>query len=73
MLCLVGDRAYEEICNMGFPQCILVGSACTRSIWNDSVEVSRLCVNEVKPLGLQDGLFLYLGTFRGDILGYRWQ
>ena len=40
---------------------------------NDGVEVSRLCVNEVKLLGLQDGLFLYLGTFKGDVLGYRWQ
>ena len=43
------------------------------SIWNDGIEVSRLCVSEVKLLGLQDGLFLYLGTFGGDILGYRWQ
>ena len=43
------------------------------SVWNDGVEVSRLCVNEVKLLGLQDGLFLYLGTFGGNALGYRWQ
>ena len=42
-------------------------------IWNDSVKVSRLCVNEFKLVGLQDGLFLYLGMFRGDVLGYRWQ
>ena len=44
-----------------------------RSIWNDGVEVSRLRVNEVKLLGLQDGLFLCLGTFEGDVLGYKWQ
>ena len=43
------------------------------SIWNDGVEVSRLCVDEVKMLGLQDGLFLCLGMFGGDVLGYRWQ
>ena len=43
------------------------------SIWNNSVEVSRLCVNEVKLLGLQYGLFLYLGVFEDDVLGYRWQ
>ena len=49
----------------------MVGSACTGSIWNDGVEVSRLCVNEVKLLGLQDSLFLCLGTFGGDVLGYR--
>ena len=24
-------------------------------------------------MGLQDGLFLYLGTFGGDVLGYRWK
>ena len=43
------------------------------SVWSDSVKVSRLCVNEVKQLGLQDGLFLCLGAFGGDVLGYRWK
>ena len=43
-----------------------------RSVWNDGVKVSRLCVNEVKLLGLQDGIFLYLGAFRGGVVGYRW-
>ena len=43
------------------------------SIWDDGVKVSRLCINEIKLLGLQDGLFLCLGTFGGDVLGYRWQ
>ena len=54
-------------------QCIAVGSSYTGSIWNDGVEVSRLCINEVKLLGLQDGCFLYLGMFRGNVLGYKWQ
>ena len=65
MLCLVGNKAYDAIYGMGFPQRIPVGGACTGSFWNDGAEVSRLCVNEVKLLGLKDGLFLYLGTFRG--------
>ena len=43
------------------------------SVWNDGVEVCRLCVNEVTLLGLQDGLFLYFEAFGGDVLGYRWQ
>ena len=43
------------------------------SVWNDSVKVSRLCVNDVKLTRLQDGLFLCLGMFGGDVLGYRWQ
>ena len=73
MLWLVGDRTYDSICGMGCPWCIPVGGACMGSVWNDGVEVSRLCVNEVKLLGLQDGLFLCLGMFRGDVLGYRLQ
>ena len=24
-------------------------------------------------MGLEDSIFLYLGTFGGDILGYRWK
>ena len=68
----MGDRAYDAICGMGCPLHILVGVSCTGSVWNDGVEVSRLCVNEVKLFGLQVGLFLYLGTFEGDVLGYRW-
>ena len=38
------------------------------SIWNDSVEVSRLGIDEVKLLGLQYGLFFRLGKFICDIL-----
>ena len=73
VLRLVGDRTYDAICGMGCPYCVMVGGACTGSIWNDGVEVSRLCVNEVKLLGLQDGLFLCLGMFRGNDFGYGWQ
>ena len=72
VLWLVGDRTYDAIYGMGCTQFVLVGGSYMRSIWNDSVKVSRLCVDEVKLLGLQDGLFLYLGTFRGDVLVYRW-
>ena len=35
---------------------------------NDSVQVSRLGVNELKLLGLQYGLFFRLGMFRCDVL-----
>ena len=70
VLRLVGDNTYDAICGMGFPWCILVGGSCMGIIWNDGVEVSRLCINEVKLLVLQDGLFLYLGTFGGDAFGY---
>ena len=73
MLWFVGDRTYDAIYGMGCPQRITVGRACMGSVWNDGVEVSELCLNEVKLLGLQDGLFLYLGRFIGDVLGYRWQ
>ena len=66
----MGDRAYNAICSMGFPPRIPVGSAYMGSIWNDGVEVSKLFVNEFKLLGLQDGLFLCLGKFIGDVLGY---
>ena len=38
------------------------------SIWNDSIQVSRLGVNEIKLLGLQYGLFFRLGAFRCDVL-----
>ena len=72
VLWLVGDRTNDSICGMGFPRCIPVGGSCTGSVWNDSVEVSRLCVNEIKLLGRQDGLFLCLGTFGGDVVSYRW-
>ena len=38
------------------------------SVWNDSVQVSILGIDEVKLLGLQYGLFFRLGTFRCDVL-----
>ena len=46
----MGDRAYDDIGDMGFPWRIPVGGAYTASIWIDGVEVSRLCINEVKLL-----------------------
>ena len=38
------------------------------SIQNDNVKVSRLCINQIKLLGFQDGLLFRLGTFRCDVL-----
>ena len=70
---MVGDETYDAIYSMGFPWSIPIGGAYMGSVWNDGVEVFELCLNEVKLLGLQDGLFLYLGRFIGDVLGYRWQ
>ena len=43
------------------------------SIWNDSVEVSRLCVNQIELLGFQDGFFFRLGTFECNVLCYGWE
>ena len=31
------------------------------SVWNDDVKVSRLCIDEIKLLGFQDGLLFGLG------------
>ena len=73
MMWLMGDIAYDAICSMGCPGWVTVGGAYTGSIWNNGVKVFGLCINEVKLLGLQDGLLLCLGTFRGDVLGYRWK
>ena len=69
----MGDETYDAIYSMGFPWSIPIGGACVGSVWNDGVEVSELCVNEIKMLGLQDVLFLSLGTFEGYVLSYRWQ
>ena len=51
VLWLMGDRTSDAICSMGCPWCILVGGTYIGSVWNDGVEVSRLCVNEVKTVG----------------------
>ena len=72
VLWLVGDRAYDAICSMGCPWCIPVGGACIGSVWNDNVKVSRLCIDQIKLLGFQDGLLFGLGTFGCDILFYKW-
>ena len=73
MLWLLGDRAYDAICSMRCPQCILVGGSWIGSIWNDGVEVSILCVDQVKLLGFQYGSFFGLWTFRCDVLCYGWE
>ena len=73
VLWLVRDRAYDSICSMGCPRCIPVGCAYTGSIWNDGVKVSRLCIDQIKLLGFQDGLLFGLGTFGCDILCYGWE
>ena len=51
----------------------MVGGTRTRSIWNGSVQVSRLRVDQVKFLGLQYGLFFRLGMFRCDVLCNGWE
>ena len=43
------------------------------SVWNDSVNLSRLCIDQIKLLGFQDGLLFGLGTFGCDFLCYRWE
>ena len=55
---------------MGCPQCIPVGSARTGSIWNGSVKVPILCINQIKLLGFQYGLLFGLGMFGCDVLCY---
>ena len=40
------------------------------SIWNDSIQVSQLGIDEFKLFGLQYGLFFILGTFGCDVLCY---
>ena len=73
MLWLMGDNDYDSIYSMGFPQCIPVGGTYMGSVWNDNVKVPRLCINKIKLLGFQDGLLFGLGTFRCDVLFYRWE
>ena len=58
---------------MGCLWCVTVGGTWTGSVWNDSVKVPRLCINQIKLLGFQDGLLFILGTFGCDILCYRWE
>ena len=69
----MGDRTYDAIYSMGFPRCISVGAACMGSVWNDGVKVSKLCIDQIKLLGFQDGLLFRLGMFRRDVLFYRWE
>ena len=73
VLWLLGDQACDAICSMGCPRCIPIGSTQTRSIWNDGVKVSRVCIDQVKLLGFQYGLLFRLGTFGCDVLCYRWE
>ena len=73
MLWLVRDRTYNAIRSMGCPRCIPIGSACTGSVWNDSVKVSRLCIDQIKLLGFQDVLLFELGMFGCYVLCYRWE
>ena len=72
VLWLVRDKTYDGICKMACPRCIPVGGACIGSVWNDNVKVSRLCIDQIKLLGFQDGLLFALGTFRCEVLCYRW-
>ena len=72
VLWLVRDKTYDSIYNMGCPWCIPIGGAYTGSVWNDSVKVSRLCIDKIKLLGFKYGLLFKLGTFRCDILCYKW-
>ena len=69
---MVGEKTYDAICGMGCPRCIPIGGAYMGSIWNGSVKVSRLCIDQIKLLGFQDGLIFRLGMFKCDILFYRW-
>ena len=43
------------------------------SIWNDSVKVSRLCIDQIELLGFQYGLLFRLGMFGCDVLCYGWE
>ena len=43
------------------------------SVWNDSVQVSKLSIDKVKLLGLQYGLFFGLRAFGCDVLCYGWE
>ena len=58
---------------MGCPQCAVVSGTWIGSICNDSVQVSRLGINEIKLLGLQYGLLFRLGTFICDVLCDVWE
>ena len=48
----MGDKAYDAICGMGFPRCIVVGVSSMRAVWNYGVKVSRLSIDQVKLLGI---------------------
>ena len=68
VLWLVGDKIYDAIYGMGCPRCISPGGAYTGSVCNDSVKVSRLCIDHIKLLGFQDGFLFGLGMFGCDVL-----
>ena len=44
-----------------------------RGVLNDSVKVSRLCIDQVKLLGFQYGPLFRLGIFGCNILCYGWE
>ena len=73
VLWMLGDRAYDVVCSMRCPWCILVGGVWMVGIWNDDVQISRLGVDKVKLLGFQYGLFFRLGTFGCNDLCYGWE
>ena len=72
-LWLLGDWPYDAICSVGCPLCITVGGTRMGSVWNDSVQVSKLGINEIKLSGLQYGLFFILGMFKCDFLCDGWE
>ena len=43
------------------------------SVWNDSVQIFRLRLDQDKMLGLQYGLFFRLGTFKYNMLCDGWE
>ena len=43
------------------------------SIWNDSVKVSKLHLDQIKLLDSQDGLLFILWMFGCYVLCYRWE
>ena len=69
----MGDQSYDAVHHMRCPRCVVVGGSCAGSVWDDSVQVSRLSIDKVKLLSFQYGLFFRLETFGCDILCYGWE
>ena len=62
------DAANDAIGIVGCPRRIVLGGLAARGIRYDGIEITRLGINEVKLLGLKDGLFFKLGSFGCHIL-----